>query len=280
MKKLAIAVTVLTVVAVAALAWAPRTVAAQDARLLRRAEPQVHVMAGGGSSIGVTVRDVTADDAQKAKLGGASGVFIETVREGTPAARAGLRSGDIVLEFDGERVRSVQQFQRLVSESAPGRVARAVVARDGSRQTVDVTPERRDALELFSRNERLPRLFSFDVDNLAPEIRTLVSPRQLGATLTPLSEQLETYFGVSNGVLVSNVAADTPASAGGLRAGDVITQINGRRVDAPGDVAQAVRNAEAGAQLEIVVMRDRKEVKLTAKVPERGSPLGRRGVTL
>jgi serine protease Do len=248
------------------------------------AEPQIQIFRGEGASIGVTVRDVTTDDVAKAKLDGQRGVFIEAVREGMPAARAGFRSGDIVLEYDGERVRSVQQFTRLVQESAVGRPVSTVLNRDGGRQTVSVTPERGGVLDvpgLMSRRvDRNGDRFNFDFDTIAPEIRTLATPRQLGATLTPLSDQLESYFGVSNGVLVSSVQSDSPASTAGLRAGDVITQVNGRRVDGPDDVGQAVRATGAGTDVEITVMREKKQVTLKARIPERNSPLRRRGVAL
>jgi len=285
MKKWIIAAGLVAAAVMVMLVWAPwTTVAAQDV-LLRRADPQLRVFRTGGSSIGVTIRDVTSDDVAKAKLDGARGVFIESVRDGSPASRAGFRTGDIMLEYDGERVRSVQQFTRLVEETPAGRMVRAVVNRDGGRQTLDVTPESGTSLPELStrrpdRGADILRNFNFNVDNLAPEIRTLVSPRQLGVTLETLSEQLETYFGVTNGVLVSNVQADSPASAAGLRAGDVITQVNGRRVEAPNDVSQAVRTANAGAAIDLTVMREKKELKLKATLPERRRVSGGRGVAL
>jgi serine protease Do len=266
----------------AVLIWTTGTTAAQDVRL-RAQNGQIHLL-GGGASIGVTIRDVTTDDADRAKLTAATGVVIETVHDGTPASRAGLRGGDIVLEFDGERVRSVQQFTRLVQESAPGRSVNAVVMRDGARQTLALTPEPRGAIDnLITRRilpnvDRLQRDFAFDT--LVPEARTLLSPRQLGATLTPLSDQLGGYFGVGNGVLVSSVQADSAASEAGLRAGDVITQMNGRRVDSPNDVVQTVRNAGPGSELELTVTRDRKELALKVRIPDRSGVSGRRGVAL
>jgi serine protease Do len=62
----------------------------------------------------VGIRDVTTDDATKAKMAQPSGVYIESVREGSPAAKAGMQTGDIVVDFDGERVRSASHFTRLV----------------------------------------------------------------------------------------------------------------------------------------------------------------------
>ena len=117
---------------------------------------------GPGSSIGVTVRDQPGD---------ASGVVIDSVREGTPATRAGLQKGDVVVEFDGERARSAQQFTRLVRETAPGRSVKMTVVRDGSRRTLDITPETRDSVTLQQFPQvtadvfrALPRDFEFSFD--------------------------------------------------------------------------------------------------------------------
>jgi S1-C subfamily serine protease len=295
MKRTILAGVLVTAALVALVAWAPGALAAQDGRaVVVGPNVQSVQLFGSGSSIGVTVRDVNADDVSKAKLDGQRGVVIESVADGTPASRAGFRAGDIVLEYDGERVRSVMQFTRLVQETPSGRAVQAVVSREGSRQTLSVTPEQRGARPFYdalTMRERIVRPrdggvvrvpeggFGLNFDGL-PEIRTLLSPRQLGATVTPLSEQLEGYFGVKNGVLVSAVESNSPASAAGLRAGDIITRINGRTVEGVNDVSEAVRNTAAGAQFEIVVTREKKELTLKAQLPERRPVSGGRGVAL
>ena len=77
----------------------------------------LEIFGGSGSQIGVSIRDVEDDDAKAAKLPAPGGVVIEEVSEDSPAARAGMKKGDIVVEFDGERVRGVRQFTRLVQET-------------------------------------------------------------------------------------------------------------------------------------------------------------------
>src|SRR5688572_23616736 len=76
--------------------------------------PGILTLQGPGSSIGVTVRETTAEDAKNAKLAQPAGVVIESVRSSSPAEKAGFRAGDLVVEFDGERVRGVQHFTRVV----------------------------------------------------------------------------------------------------------------------------------------------------------------------
>jgi len=97
----------------------------------------IMTLVGPGSTIGVEISELDTASVER----GDNGVVIKSVRQGTPASRAGLQAGDIVLEFDGERVRSVRQFRRLVEETPPGRQVEAVVLRDKSRRTLTVTPE-------------------------------------------------------------------------------------------------------------------------------------------
>jgi serine protease Do len=208
-----------------------------------------------------------------------AGVVIQEVRGDTPASRAGLKEGDVVTQFDGERARSAAQFTRLVRETAPGRTVKITVLRQGKSSTMDIVPDARGADDLrfpnltrdFERNLRvLPRDFSFNYDFSQP---FWYSPRRLGVTVTGMTDQLAGYFGAKHGVLVSNVVEGSPAQAAGIKAGDVITAIRGRTVSEPSDVTSELRDIEAGSSVEIRVLRDRKEVTLTAKMPERPRPL-------
>jgi serine protease Do len=91
---------------------------------------------------------------------------------------------------------------------------------------------------------------------------------RLGVTLTPLSDQLASYFGVKEGVLVSTVDANSPAAQAGIRAGDVLTAIDGRAVRAPADVSASVGAAARGATLDVRLVRDRKEMTAKVTIPD------------
>jgi len=238
---------------------------------------------GLGGTIGATVRDLSAEEGQRAKLSPPEGAFVTQVEPEGPAAKAGLASGDIIVEFDGERVRSSRQLSRLVRESPEGRSVRSVYVRDGSRRTVELTPDpNRSWVSLpdFSQLERQMRDLSqrFEFDYNGPGGRGwggwLGGGRgRLGVSLSPVSEQLAAYFGVQRGVLVSSVDMDSPAARAGLKAGDVITSVNGRSVSDVSDVLEGARRAGSGASIAVTVMRDRKEVKLTAQMPETARPV-------
>jgi serine protease Do len=223
---------------------------------------------GAATSIGVTVRDLSNEEIAQVGLPQPGGVRIEQVLDGTPAADAGLRVGDFVIEFDGERVRSAREFARLVEETPAGRTVTASVVRGGERLTVEVAPRAggQHRLSLPAVRQHFNRTLEPLSRLTGDTAQTFFSTRtgRLGATLMPLEGQLRDYFGVSAGVLVSSVSADTPAADAGLRAGDVITAVNGRRVTTVNDVSRAVREASAGSSIELQVTRDRQETTMTA----------------
>jgi len=234
---------------------------------------------GQGSSIGV---EITELDTEKAKSSSVDhGVVVATVRPETPAARAGFQSGDIVVEFDGEAVRSARQFRRLVEETRPGHEVKATVVRDRSRRSLSVTPElvaagrAPEVLKLPALRQVQPNLkpaVPFRVEPAVPGVTPFGGQTRLGVSVMTLDTQLAEYFGARQGVLVTGVAADTPASRAGVRAGDVILEVATRPVSNPADVADALRTVKAGASLDMKVLRDKKELLLKLAIPAAESP--------
>jgi serine protease Do len=228
---------------------------------------------GAGSGFGVSVRELTPAEVSRAKLDRPGGVYVLSVQQGGPAARSGIREGDVIVMVDGERVRGTRHFSRLVLESPTGRSVQTEIVRDTARQTVEVTPEasRRFALpipEIREEMERIIRAMPPDFEMNLPAPPRFARAR-LGITMTPLTDQLAAYFGVKEGVLVSAVEAGSPAATAGLRAGDVITNIGERPVRSQADVLSAVREATPGAAIDIRLMRDKKNVDARLVVPER-----------
>ena len=257
------------------------------AQATARAPRALEIFGGRGSQIGVTVRDVEETDAKNGKLAAPGGVMIEEVSEESPAAKAGLKSGDIVVEFDGERVRSVRQFTRLVQETPVGRKTQAVVMRAGQR--VNVTVEPRDGNGFVFADGKLSVLqdwsrdFPFDVPRPVaptppatpkppvppafPDFDTFVwrTNNGLGITVGDLSQQLAEYFGTKEGVLVTSVADNSAASKAGIKAGDVITSFNGSEVTSPSDLRQRIRALQDGGEFTVGVMREKKPMTLKGK---------------
>jgi serine protease Do len=248
----------------------------------RQAGPvRVQVLAGG-SWIGVSVRDVAADDVSKMKLSGTSGVVVEEVSRESPAETAGFKPGDVILEFDGERVRSARQFTRLVQETPTGRKVQTSVLRDGQRVPLSVEPRSYGRGDLLDDRD-FPKNWVFPPKPPAPAAPPMppeppmlkdfpeLEPffgrgsARLGVTVSDLQPQLAEYFGVKDGVLVTSVTSDSAASKAGVKAGDVITTLNGSAVTSPSDLRQHASRLQDGEELTIGVMRDKKSLTLKGK---------------
>jgi membrane-associated protease RseP (regulator of RpoE activity) len=123
----------------------------------------------------VSIRDVTAEDVATLKLTGQSGAFIDEVTADSPAAKAGTLKGDVVVSFDGENVRSAQQFTRLVRETPPGRTVKMAVTRGGKRMDLNVTPNdaRSDAVGVWMDDTGARMEIEREMERLRPELDEL-----------------------------------------------------------------------------------------------------------
>jgi S1-C subfamily serine protease len=239
-------------------------VAAQTHGRLR--EPaDVMFLAGHGVTLGVTVRDVESPEKQQ-------GVVVEDVALGSAAEKGGLKRGDLITAFDGEQVRSARQFTRLVDEAAPGRAVRAAIVRDGRKSDVTMTPiaaERPATITIDPERirERVREMMpNLDLDMTLPGARA-----RLGVTVQEMTPQLAAYFGAKQGLLVSSVSDESPASRAGLKTGDVIASIDGRNVATGTDLLHFLREAKDRQEVTINILRDRREstVKATLERLER-----------
>jgi len=260
----------------------------------REAGPRGFQFIGGpGSWIGVSVRDVGDDDISKAKLPGPGGVIVEDVSKESPAETAGVKAGDVIVELDGERVRSTRQFTRLVKETPSGRKVQASVIRDGQRVPLSIEP-RESGIQFHADVSSFPEIARGRVVPPPPPAPP-VPPRpwvfeldewigrgsgRLGVSVSDLQPQLAEYFGVKGGVLVSSVTADSSAARAGLKAGDVITALNGSDVTSPSDLRQRTSRLKEGEELSLAIVRDRKAMTLKGKVEGVGEQPRRRATTV
>jgi len=263
-------------------------------RVERGPRRDVMVLDGRGAELGAMVSDLDVKSAT-------AGVKIDEVHADSPAEKAGLKAGDIVVDYDGERVRSARQFTRLVQETPEGRSVAIGIMRDGKKQTVNATPEAgrmtwnfgpdvdralreaergmrgfhfevpapyfdfryddRDIREPRRFEYRLPEEFRFP----APGSRLPNSRGRLGVSIQSITPELAEFFGAKNGgALVSSVSRDSAAARAGIKAGDVIVSINGTAVSDTGDLMDALEDVTGDAT--IVVLRDKKEMTLKATI--------------
>jgi serine protease Do len=249
---------------------------------------QAPTFMGGGARLGISIRDVGEDDAKTARLSTPAGAIVDEVSEGSVAEKGGLRKGDVIVEFDGERVRSARQLTRLVQETAEGRRVSTVVMRDGQRVTLTVEPKSGDGTMFDFRDlEDWGRSFRYQVPRaIAPAVpapprgRTppptpwplddLLGRRsgRIGITVDSLSPQLAEYFGTKQGVLITSVQDNSVGAKAGLKAGDVITSVNGSVVDDSAELRRRLQSLDDGDEFTIAVMRDKKAVTVKGKVEQ------------
>lgn len=283
--KTAAAATALAAAAGIGAAVPPVGHAQTPARVAPRA---LDVLTGRGSQIGVSIRDVRDDDKSAS-----AGVVVEEVTADSPAEKAGIRKGDVITDFDGERVRSVRQFTRLVQETPAGRKAPAVVLRDGQRVNVTVEPREGSGFGVFRDLDGMRVFgdigrdfdFAFPVPPAPParpavpvppatpappsfpDVQNFIwrSSTGLGISVSDLSSQLADYFGVKEGVLVTAVTENSGAAKAGVKAGDVITSFNGGAVTNPSDLRRRIQRLDEGDEFTIGIVRDKKPQTLKGK---------------
>jgi serine protease Do len=254
-------------------------------------------LSGSWGESGVSVRDVEPHDATPGKTASPPGVLIQDVSAGGPAEKAGIKKGDVVVEFDGERVRSVRQFTRLVQETPPGRQVPAAVMRNGQRVNITVEPRAASPIRLLGEVDgrvlrdfggappapplppappRPPAPPAPPAAPAFPDFENFIwrSDGALGITVTSLSSQLADYFGAKGGVLVTSVRDNSAAQAAGFKAGDVVTALNGQQVSDPSDLRQRTERLRDGDEFTADVMRDKKAMTLKGKMERRTTNRG------
>ena len=258
---------------------------------------------GGGSFLGVYAEDVNKENMARYGLRDARGVAITQVIKDSPAEKAGLRKDDVIVRFEDDSVTSVRKLNRLVSEVAPDQTVKLRISRGGGEQEVAVTIGKRnqsinamgdwhglEKLKGLDKMEGLDRLKDFEL-NMPPGANVwkwegqgpgkdgmmfaFGNHRRIGISTTRLTKQLAEYFGIgdSTGVLVTSVMDDSPAAKAGIKAGDVITAIDGEKVEDAGDLAQGINKKKEGdVTLTLIRNKNQRTITVTPKEDPRPFP--------
>jgi serine protease Do len=232
---------------------------------------QTFVLTGGGSYLGIGGVDITPDRARALNLKEERGVEISSVDPEGPAAKAGLKEGDVVLEFNGQPVEGWAQFRRLVQETPAGRTVKISVWRAGATQSLTaIVGERKNQPMIIGPengwNYNMPVIPSMpEMPNIEiPRYGTLQNP-MIGIIGEPLGqeEQLAEFFGVQDGVLVRSVRKGSAAEKAGIKAGDVITRVEDSKVITSAEITRALRNYKSKKTVTMTVVRYKKEIPVT-----------------
>ncbi|HUS04944.1 MAG TPA: PDZ domain-containing protein [Bryobacteraceae bacterium] len=232
-----------------------------------------------GSFLGVGVAEIDAERAKALNLKEERGVEVTRVEQDGPAARGGLKIGDVVLDYNGQRVEGLQQFMRMVHETPAGREVKLSVTRGGSPQTLIVKTAARKGpvARLGDMHMEFP---DFAMPNMQfpdlPHVTMSWRNRLLGIEAEPVESQLAQYFGVKEGVLIRSVMKNSGAEKAGLRAGDVIVRLGDNKITSPREVSNALRAAKNKRAVSVVLVREKREMTVSVPIEDDALDAGSR----
>ena len=239
------------------------------------------LMGSEGGWLGVGVSEVSADKVKSLKLPEERGALLGKIVPDSPAAKAGLKENDVVLEINGQRIEGTEQFRRTIHEIPAGRAANLTVWRDGRSQNIKVTVGKQEAgnMKVFADG---PKSFAFRMPTMPAmpdlsgleHLRTfsMVSPGRplLGIDAENLEGDFGHYFGApeGEGVLVRGVFANSAAAKAGLKVGDVITSLNGERIRNASELREKLLTGREGKSIKLGVLRNKSEISLSVELPQ------------
>ncbi len=224
---------------------------------------------GGGSYLGVYLEDLSAGMRRALGLAEETGVLLERLTENGPAAKAGLVVGDVLLELGGKKIDSTSRLSRVLDRFDPGEKVEAIVWRQNKRKTFQITLKKRNGYAFAWGSNRTDGALAPLVAALRPSsYSSFFNPggEVLGLRTEELTGQLATFFEVPHGVLVVWVRRDTRAARAGLKAGDVITSVEGQNIQNRDDLETTLQELRRSRAIEVIVVRKGK--KKTHTIPE------------
>ena len=217
------------------------------------------------SYLGIGPRDITPNRVAQLKLKDDSGVEVTEMDHDAPAAKAGVKVGDVILNFNGQKVENAEQLKHLIHETPAGRTVQLGISRNGESVNLAVTlGSRRHMIAVYPKSPNLGNPGNGFFDN-PPDMsmNILQASSKSGLLVENLTPQLGDFLGVrnGNGVLVRSVEKGSPAEAAGLRAGDVIVRIE---KDSVGDMSDWHRlTHKRNGKTALGVVRDKREQSFT-----------------
>lgn len=260
------------------------TLAAQTAgiaQMMEEPSPLLHSAASPGY-MGVQVGDIDQETAAKLKLRDTRGAVVTLIDHDAPAAQAGVRVNDVVLQVNGETMENAEHFGRVLREVPPGHTISLVISRDGNVQTIAVQLVDRKKMEhdvwnrLDSGNEPASSGAGLgilgggggDVPASAggfhiPFVGT--NTLSVGALVEPLTSQMADYLGVQGGLMIKQIARKSEAEKAGLKSFDVILKVGADGIATTADWDRALR-ANQNKPVQVTILRDRRQQTVTLQV--------------
>ena len=213
--------------------------------------------------LGVSIISVNEDVKDDWELSVDKGVLVTFVINDSPADKAGIKKGDVILKYEGRSVRYSDELMEYVRKTPPGEKAKIEIDRNGKSKKFQVTIERnRRKVVLQSFGDRGPGFIFHSNDS---------ESGFLGVDMYDLTDGLREYFKVEDdeGVLVVNVIEDSPAEKAGFKSGDVIVKVDKRVIEDSDDLRKAISRHEPDEKVKIEYIRNKKKSSKTVTLGER-----------
>jgi serine protease Do len=219
--------------------------------------------------MGVALAEILDERAKELGMSEPYGVEVTNVAPASPAEKAGLSRGDVILEYHGQKVLGIEHIVRLVRETPVGRRVTLKLLRKGTPAEARVEMGRRKGLD-FGRaffcgdddEDCQFRMPNFSIDFDIPRPRIVMQNRILGGEIEQIDGQLADYFGVEGGLLVREVNPNSRAARAGLKAGDVIVSVDGKPVREPGEIREALHASQGTGPVPMEVVRNKAKQSL------------------
>jgi C-terminal processing protease CtpA/Prc len=231
--------------------WAVALAQEEDdsAAKLRQEEYALQGKTSSHARLGVMIEDVTGRLKEKKHLTVSSGAYISDVVEESPAEKAGLEEGDVIVKCGDRDIASSGELTKAIGKLKPGNDVAITYLRKGERKNVTVTLDReRSALSYsYSFSPRpFPKLKLPAIPHMPRAFRFSMSEESEGLMVEELSRQLAQYFEIpgNHGLLVTSVAEGSEAEKAGIKAGDVIVKVNASSVHTAEDFQEELRDAK------------------------------------
>jgi serine protease Do len=202
--------------------------------------------------LGVGLQPVDEDIASSLGLPKDRGEIVRTVQPGTPAAKAGIQQGDVIVSVGGKEVNPDETVSYLIANTPVRSRIPVVVIRNGRRITIPVTIEQRPTEE-----ELAQQLGTGDQDGGQEENRTAPTSQALGLSLQPITPQIARALNLpagTSGVVITGVSPSSDAAQKGLQRGDVILSVNRQAVTSPAQVIAAVEAARKAGRTSVLLL--------------------------
>lgn len=220
--------------------------------------------------LGVSVKEVDPELLEAFGLADEGGVIVTHISKKSPAGKAEIKKGDVILTYNGEKILEPDDLSYLVRRTKPDKVVNIVLIRKGKKITVKAKIASRKSYYQYYRISEPPE--PPEIPELAELKEKLAFPffirPRLGLELHKLNPDLSSYFKTKTGVLVLDVVDASPAKKAGFLPGDVIMEVGKKKVEDVDDITENIAHLEKGDTIDFAVLRKGKKMVLKVKIED------------